>query len=532
KDIGGSENYQMYRYDMANGKITLITDGQSRNTGGKWSNHTNQLAYESTRRTGKDTDIWVINPTEPSSDHLLAELEGGGWSAIDWSPDDKKILLIEYVSINESYLWILDVEKGKKTLITPKSGKEKVYYGSAAFSGDGDGLYVTTDLNSEFVRLAFIDLRTVRYKYTFLTEKMNWDVEEFALSYDRSKIAFTTNERGVSILHVLDLKTSEEIPLPKLPIGILFGIIWHNNGNDIGFTMASPRSAYDAYSINLKTGTLDRWTNSELGGLNADTFSEPQLIQWKTFDGKEISGFLYRPPASFKGKRPVIIDIHGGPEGQAQPGFIGRDNYYLNELGVAMIFPNVRGSSGFGKTFLKLDNGFLRENTYKDIEALLEWIRPQPELDAERIMITGGSYGGHMALAIATRYSDKIRCTVSVVGISNLVTFLENTSPYRQDLRRVEYGDERDPKMREYLLKIAPINNAEKIKKPLFIIQGANDPRVPLSEAEQMLTTLKKIKTPAWYLVAKDEGHGFAKKQNQDFEFYATVLFVKEFLLK
>jgi len=227
----------------------------------------------------------------------------------------------------------------------------------------------------------------------------------------------------------------------------------------------------------------------------------------------------------------VVIDIHGGPEGQSRPGFQGRNNYYLNELGVALIFPNVRGSTGFGKTFVQLDNGFKRDDSYKDINALLDWIAKQPGLDSDRIMVTGGSYGGFMTLAVATNYNDRIRCSVDIVGPSNFVTFLENTSGYRRDLRRVEYGDERDPKMREYLNKIAPANNSQKVTKPMFVVQGANDPRVPRTEAVQMVANMRKNGTPIWYLEAKDEGHGFAKKKNADFQFYSTVMFMKQFLL-
>ncbi|MCI0380528.1 MAG: prolyl oligopeptidase family serine peptidase, partial [Gemmataceae bacterium] len=222
----------------------------------------------------------------------------------------------------------------------------------------------------------------------------------------------------------------------------------------------------------------------------------------------------------------------GGPESQFRPGFLARYNYLLNELGVALIFPNIRGSSGYGKTFLTLDNGFLREDSYKDIEALLDWIATRPDLDADRVLVTGGSYGGHMTLAVATYYPERMRCAIDVVGMSNLVSFLENTESYRRDLRRAEYGDERDPKMRKFMETIAPLNNAHKIKKPLFIVQGKNDPRVPLIESEQMVATLKKQGTPVWYLMAEDEGHGFAKKKNADFQFYASVMFVREFLLK
>ena len=228
----------------------------------------------------------------------------------------------------------------------------------------------------------------------------------------------------------------------------------------------------------------------------------------------------------------MIINIHGGPEGQFRPGFLGRNNYYLNELGIAMIFPNVRGSTGYGKTFLALDNGMLREGSYKDINTLFDWIQQQPGLDSSRILVTGGSYGGFMTLAVATNYNDRICCSVDIVGPSNLVTLLEHTSGYRQDLRRVEYGDERDPKMRAYLESIAPANKAKNITKPLFVIAGKNDPRVPESESRQMADAVRHDATPVWYLMAKDEGHGFRKKKNQDYQFYATVMFVKEYLLK
>ena len=244
-----------------------------------------------------------------------------------------------------------------------------------------------------------------------------------------------------------------------------------------------------------------------------------------------ISGFLYKPPASFTGKRPVMINIHGGPEGQSRPGFQGRNNYFLNELGIAIVFPNVRGSTGFGKTFSQLDNWEKREDSVKDIGALLDWVSGRPDLDADRVMVMGGSYGGYMTLAVATSYNDRIRCSLDVVGISNFVTFLERTEAYRRDLRRVEYGDERDPKMREFLQRIAPLNHAAKIRKPIFVVQGKNDPRVPVGESEQMVAQLKQQGTPVWYLMATDEGHGFAKKKNADFHFYATVAFIRQYLL-
>ena len=529
RDVGGNEFFQFYRFDVATGEMTLITDGKSRNTGGSWSQNGEWLAYSSTRRSGKDTDIYIVNPADPTTTRMLMQVEGGGWAAGDWSPGDKKLLIGEFVSANETYAWLLDVATGEKTLLTPKGG-EKIAYGGGRFSKDGKGLYVTTDKDSEFRRLAYIDLTTK--EHTYLTDHIKWDVESLQLSPDGSLIAFVTNEDGVSRLRLLDTKTHKERPVPQLPVGQIGGLRWHENGRDIGFTMSTVRSPADVYSIDFKSGKVERWTHSETGGLRTDNLSEPELVRWKSFDGRTISGFLYLPPAKFTGPRPVIISIHGGPEGQARPGYIGRATYFLNELGVAILEPNVRGSSGYGKSFLQLDNGFKREDSYKDIGALLDWIATEKRLDADRVMVTGGSYGGHMSFAIATLYNDRIRASLPVVGISNLVSFLERTEAYRRDLRRVEYGDERDPKMREFMIRIAPLTNAAKIKKPIFIVQGGNDPRVPLNEAEQMVKTVRENKTPVWYLMAKDEGHGFNKKKNQDFQFYAVVMFVREHLLK
>jgi dipeptidyl aminopeptidase/acylaminoacyl peptidase len=531
KDIGGGEWFQSYRYDFSTGAVTLLTDGgRSQNGLGVWSNAGDRTAYGSTRRNGKDRDIWLMNPLDPKSNRLLLEVEGGGWTPGGWSPDDRQLVVGEGISINESHLWLVDVATGEKKLLTPKGGAEKVAYGRAVFSKDAKGLYVVTDKDSEFQRLAYIDLATGAH--TYLTSHINWDVDEFDLSYDGKTIAFVSNEDGIGVLHLLDTTTRKEKPAPTLPSGSVSGIEWHRNNLDLAFHLASARASVDVYSMDTQTGKVDRWTFSETGGINTEQFSEAELVRWKSFDGKAISGFLYKPPASFAGKRPVIINIHGGPEGQFTPGFLGRNNFYLNELGVAIIFPNVRGSTGYGKTFVELDNGTKRMDSVRDIGALLDWIKTRPDLDAGRIMVTGGSYGGFMTLAVATNYNERIRCALDVVGISNFVTFLQNTEAYRRDLRRVEYGDERNPEMRAYLEKTAPLTNAQKITRPLFVVQGYNDPRVPRTESEQMVATVRKNGSPVWYLMAKDEGHGFAKKKNQDFLFYATAQFIQEHLLK
>jgi dipeptidyl aminopeptidase/acylaminoacyl peptidase len=529
KDKGGDEFFQKYTYDFGSKKVTLISDGKSRNTGGVWSNKGDRYAYASTRRKGEDNDIYVVNPEEPTSDHLLVQLEGGGWEPLDWSSDDKTLLLQNEVAVNESHLWLVDTASGAKTALTPVDEKPKVAYSDGQFSRDGKGVYITTDKDSEFKRLAYIDLSTK--EYTYLTKDIPWDVDKFALSWDGTKIAALTNEDGLTVAHLFDTKTRTELPALKLPVGQIGGFAWHKNNRDLGFTLESARSPADAYSVDVTTGKVDRWTESETGGLNTSEFAEPKLIHWKTFDGRQLSAFMYLPPTKFTGKRPVIINIHGGPEAQFRPRFLGRNNYYMDEMGIVTIFPNVRGSDGYGKTFVDLDNGFKREDSYKDIGTLLEWIKQQPNLDSDRIMITGGSYGGNMTLACAYLYSNQIRCALDVVGPSNLVTFLEHTQAYRRDLRRVEYGDERDPAMRSFLEKIAATSNVDKIKKPLYVVQGKNDPRVPASESEQMVKAIRNTGTPVWFLMANDEGHGFGKKRNIDYLFYSTIEFIKAYLL-
>lgn len=528
RDIGGNEKFQKYRFDVKTSEITLITDGASRNTDGVWSNTGDKYVYGSTRRTGDDVDLWIVNPADPKTDKLLVELEGGGWSPLDFSPDENQLLAINRLSANESHLWLIDIATGKKTPLTPKAGTELVSYDGGQFSGDGKKIYTSTDRDSEFHRLTSIDL--ANHKHAYLTD-IPWNVSQFDLSHDGKAVAFVTNEDGRDVLHLFDVASGKERAKPEVPVGVIGGITWHKNNRDLGFTLLDARRAADAYSLDTTTGKLEQWTFSETGGINTADFTAPELIHWKSFDGRSISGWLTKPPAKYTGKRPVVIQIHGGPESQSRPTLSGRNRCLVNELGVAIIQPNVRGSDGYGKTFLALDNGFKREDSYKDISSLLDWIATRDDLDADRIMVTGGSYGGFMTLAVASQYADRIRCALDIVGISNLTTFLENTSGYRRDLRRVEYGDERDPKMREFHHRIAPLTNAANITKPLFVVQGGNDPRVPLSESEQIVKIVRQNGSPVWYLMAKDEGHGFHKKQNEDFLFYSTVLFMQQYLL-
>ncbi len=531
RDRGGNEFSQLYRYDLADGTVSLLTDGgRSQNGFSGWSPDHKLVAYGSTRRNGADRDLYVMDPRNPkATDRLVLQVSGGGWGVQDWSPDGKTFLVGEYLSVNESHLWLVDVATGTKRELTPRSEKG-VAYGGAEFTKDGKGVLYASDRDSEFQRLFYHDLASGQAKV--ITTGFKGDVSGASLSHDGKRAIFFVSEDGIDRAYMLDVAKLTYAPITGLPAAQLGGGSWHRDNRHVAFTVSSARSVSDVYVLDADAGSVTRWTESELGGLVASNLSEPSLVKWKSFDGLEISGFLYRPAAKFTGKRPVIINIHGGPEGQSLPVFIGRNNYFLNELGVAIIFPNVRGSTGYGKTFVALDNGPKREDSVKDIGALLDWIAQQPDLDASRVMVTGGSYGGYMTLACAVHYSDRLRCALDVVGISNFITFLTNTESYRRDLRRVEYGDERDPEMRAIFEKISPLNNAEKIKIPMFIVQGANDPRVPRGEAVQMVERIRKNGGPVWYLEAKDEGHGFRKKSNADFQFYATVMFIREHLLK
>jgi dipeptidyl aminopeptidase/acylaminoacyl peptidase len=528
KDVGGNEQYQIHQFDLAAGTQRLLTDGTSRNENPLWSDRGDRIAFSTTRRNGKDTDIHVRALAEADSAPVL-EREGN-WTPLDWSPDGARLLVIKYISINETELYVVDVATRAATRFHPSA--QKIAFGTARFARDGKGVYYTSDENSEFQRVRYEDLGGAHARV--LSGDIDWDVDELDVSDDGRWLAFVVNAGGINELHVRDLRRNgARVATPRLPIGIVQNVEFDRAGRRIGFLLNGARSPTDAFSFEIGKTALTRWTRSETGGLDAATFTEPKLIDFPSFDGRKIPAFYYRPaaPRESGGKIPVLIVIHGGPESQALPSFNPLTEFYVRELGLAVLLPNVRGSSGYGKGYLLLDNGVKREDSVKDIGALLDWIAQQPELDAGRVAVTGGSYGGYMTLAAMTHYNDRLRAGIDIVGISNFVTFLTNTKDYRRDLRRVEYGDDRDPAMREFLEKISPNNNAQKITKPMFIVQGANDPRVPLGEAEQMVATIRRQGGAVWYLMAKDEGHGFRKKVNRDYEQNATVLFLQRYLI-
>lgn len=530
KDVGGNEFGQLYKLDLKTLQSKLLTDGgRSQNGGVTWRKDGKGFYYSSTKRNGGDRDIYYMDPNNPKSGKLILQVKGGGWGISDISKDGKTLLIGEYVSANESHIWLLETESGKLSEVTDRKSKS-IIQTDAHFSNSNDEIWFVTDKDNEFGRLATMNLTTKKVNYH--TSKINWNVESYNLSEDKKTIVFITNEAGLNKMYLMNTADKSFSAVKNIPIGLIGGANFTKDKLAVFFTQSTAQSASDVYKLNLKTGVIQRWTESELGEMQTSDMSVPKFIEWKSFDNLKISGFYYPASAKFTGKRPVIINIHGGPESQSMASFLGPNNYYTNEMGIAIIYPNVRGSSGFGKTFIAKDNGVLREDSVKDIGALLDWIAQQPELDKDRIMIMGGSYGGYMTLATAFHYADRIKCSVDIVGISNFNTFLKNTEEYRRDLRRVEYGDERIPEMAAFFDKMAPLNNIDKIKKPMFIIQGTNDPRVPVTEATQMRDKLKAQGNTVWYLEAKDEGHGFKKKSNVDFQRLAVIRYMQEYLIK
>ncbi|MBC7956758.1 MAG: prolyl oligopeptidase family serine peptidase [Cytophagales bacterium] len=540
RSAGGSEADQLYRLDLATKQTTLLSDPNERHNLQGWLHQGSQLLTASLpldktaqggTRAKVATTFRLMDPRNQQAQRKVAELDGGGWYAGGVSPDDKQVALTRYLSATESQVWLLDLATGQTTQVLPAPGStERATYFAGDFLPGGDGFYVISDRAGEFREL--MAYRFADRQLTRMTAHIPWDVSSMSASADGSVVAAQMNVDGRDELHLFDGKTLKELPLPSVPAGSVGTAVFHRRTGELAFSLNSAQGPSQLYT-RLADGRLTGWTRAYAPpGIDMKGFRDQTIVRWKSFDGRDISGLMNLPPARFSGKRPVMIVIHGGPEGQATVGFMGRYNYFIDELGMAVIQPNVRGSSGFGKSFLSLDDGMKREDSVKDIGTLLDWVATQPQLDASKVIVTGGSYGGYMSLAVSTHYADRIAGSIDVVGISNFVTFLQNTESYRRDLRRVEYGDERDPAMRAFLEKISPLTNAGRITKPLFVVQGKNDPRVPYTEAEQIVAKARTNHTPVWYLRAENEGHGFARKENADYQFYATVLFLQQTLGK
>lgn len=522
RDVGGNENFAGFLFEQSTGKIQQVTEPGTRNQSFVWSRDGAQFAWSYVPSNEPNYDIFV-GGAEPVSPGRMVHDGAGAVSPIAYAPDGRHMLVGRYVSVTESLLFILDLESGGLTQLTPDL---QVSYSGGVFTPDGRAIIALSDENSQFRSLVRIDIASGAR--TVLTPNVAWHVESFDQSPDGRTIAYVVNEAGRSALRLMDARNQRALPAPALPPGIISGVRFDAAGQRIGFTLNSADAPGDVFSWDMRSRRLTRWTQSETGGIPRSTFVTPELITWRSFDGLEISGFLYRPRTP--GPHPVVIQIHGGPESQFRPGFNSTIQYWVNELGIAVIAPNVRGSTGYGRDFVALDDAEKREDSVRDIGALLDWIGAEQGLDSDRVIVYGGSYGGYMVLASMTHFNDRLAGGVNIVGISNFITFLENTSTYRRDLRRAEYGDEREPEMRAVFERISPLNNIGRVTKPMFVVHGYNDPRVPVSEAEQVYAAVRANGGEAWLMIAMNEGHGFARRENQQAQREAETLFFRRVL--
>lgn len=523
RDTGGDEWFQLEAMGLS-GEPVRLTEPVTRNGSMVFSDDGRLMVWSRAGQNSASYQILAADPTDPSTRRIVYTHEGT-ISPADISHDRSKVLLERYISNRESELYLLDVASGEAVRFA--ASDEPVLDESAHFARGGRSIVAISNRGSDHRRLVEFDIASG--EMTVLTPDLDWDVEGIELSDDGRILAYAINEDGYSRLVVQDFVTRRALPQPELPRGVLTSLGFSPDGSRLAIGMTTATSAGDVWVWDVTGGDLVRWTQSELGPLDPDGLVEPELIHFTSFDGLSVPAFVYRPSGVPAGQRtPVIVDIHGGPESQTRPGWNPGAQYFADILGATVILPNARGSDGYGTAYRNLDNGPLREDSVRDIGALLDWIGQQPGLDSDRVAVYGQSYGGYMSLASMTFYSDRFVGGVERYGISDFRTFLENTESYRRDNRRGEYGDERDPEMAAVFARIAPMANIARITRPMLVMQGVNDPRVPLSESNQVVERLRENGVPTWYVVFADEGHGFRKKPNNDLRRAVETVFLRE----
>lgn len=527
KDRGGDENAQVYYYNLADRSARLLTSGASRHGGLVWSKDGKHLAFYGNERDGASYDIYVDDLGGAGArPHLVVAGQQGIWVPLDWSADGKTLLVRQSFSIEDSHLYLADVATGG---ITPvNTGSHKAGIRSARFAPDGRGIYLVSDEAGEFSELRYIDLAS--HESRDLTAGIPWDITAFDVSADGRYIAYVVNEDGLSRLTVLDTRYKLELSPPGLPQGVISTLKFDRTGRWLALTAESPQSPRDVYVFDIELHRIVRWTESEPGPMSESAFVPAELIHFPTWDRagahrREISAYVYRPRTP--GPHPVLIDIHGGSEAQYRPAFDPFIQFLVNTLGYAVVAPNVRGSSGYGKTFLGLDDGKLRGDAVRDIGSLLVWIDLQHDLDGKRVAVMGKGYGGYLALAALADYNDRLRGGIDFAGITDFAGFLEETAPYRRGSLRAQYGDEHSLATREFLDRLSPIDRTRWIRKPLLVVQGLNDPGVPPTQSEQLVAMLRSRGDDVWYLAEKDEGRDFAKKSDRDAYYRVAATFLE-----
>jgi dipeptidyl aminopeptidase/acylaminoacyl peptidase len=527
-DRQGNENYQLQLRDLTTGVLQSFTNDHWRNTSVLWSPRGRLLALSSNARNGKDRDLYVVKPPDGFTGRRIKDA-AGTCVAQDWSPDERRVAAVEFrPDWNASWVHLIDVETREVETIRQPAGLP-VKRSGVRWSKDGTALYWLTNRDSDFLQLARYDLGTNRE--VPLTSGIPWDIEEYDISGNGRTIVLVANEDGRSRLHVIDARTGQARPTPRFADGLISNVSFRGSSQEFAFTWSSPHSPPGIYSYDLATRWRTEWARPRKGSPRAGSGDDPALIRYPSFDGLPIPAFVRLPGPWFPGPHPVLIDLHGGPDSQARPEFSSLSDYLLNELGIALIAPNVRGSSGYGQAYEKLDNGRNREDAVRDVGALIDWIATQPDLDASRVAVRGGSYGGYLALATLMKYGDRLRGAIDLAGISHFETFLEDAPALAIDGWRDEYGDERDPATLKFFREISPLSHADKIRRPVLVMHGENDPRVKVGEADRIVAAVRAGGVPVWYVRFDGEGHHFQRRDHSLYQQHAQILFLSRYLL-
>lgn len=513
RDRDGNEHFQLYSLAAGSDVEHLLTDGVHRHGQFTFARD-GTLAFTSNARATTDMDVYVgkLRRRALAADRVVDE--GGQWIAGAWSRDSSRFMVRRYRAADSSDVFVVDARTGAIAALGIESDESVTR--DARFSADAGAVYAVSDEGGDVAELRVFDVADGSSRS--LTAHLPWDVELFAMSPDGSELAFAVNEDGISALYVAPV-AGEPVRVP-LPAGVISTLQYAGSTGAVAFTLSTATEPADAYIYDPRAGALTRWTESEDPTLERKPFVAPTLERVESFDGERVPLYYYRPPGD--GPFPVLLWVHGGPEAQHRPAFDPLLQYFVVERGIAVLAPNIRGSTGYGRRYQRLDNGVLRGDAVRDIGALLDWIAAHPELEADRVGIYGASYGGFMVLASMVAYGDRIAAGCDLVGISDFPTFLENTSAYRRDARRAEYGDERDPALRAFFDTISPLVHAAAIRRPLLVGHGANDPRVPLAQAQAIVQAVRANDVEVWYVLARDEGHGFRKRRSRDV-FYSVM---------
>jgi dipeptidyl aminopeptidase/acylaminoacyl peptidase len=526
-DIGGNEHTQLLYTEQAGAPWRALTENPDRiHTFGSFAPNGTTISFAANTRDPRWFDIFLLDLATGEARCVL-EADSSN-RAGPFSPDGRWLVVVRSFSNAHKELWLIDVE-GREQPRLLSQPNAVASYERPEWTPDGNALLCLTDVGRELAAPAQLDVRSG--KLTFVVEP-DLEVDEATLDPTGQRLAYALNRDGEAEIVIRTLVSGSERSIAGLPPGALYtywqnALAWDHSGQRLAISWTASRANPNVYVVPDSEDVAHRVTLAGGIGVDSGELAEPEHIQYPTFDGRQIPGLFYQSPAA-QGPAPCVVFVHGGPEGQYRPTFQPMVQG-LVAAGFAVLAPNVRGSSGYGRTYLHLDDVRQRMDSVADLAYAVHWLRDTGRADPKRIAVYGGSYGGFMVLAALTTYPDLWAAGVDLVGIANFVTFLENTGPWRRHLREAEYGSlERD---REFLEEISPINRVERIRAPLLVIHGANDPRVPIGEAEQMVSRLRSLGRTVEFLRLEDEGHQIAKLKNKLVAFPMAVDFLKRHLL-